>query len=182
MKDLSQVTNLSQQVKENDVATKIAIYTRNVSSELVEGGHRLHHDIQILKERYGRAGYDITRIYSDSSCYGNTVSGRPALQQLLQDAKKGYFNVVLVWEVFYLAAKGEDLLFIERKLRDHDIELCSVTEIFETDTVMGLEHFRIMASLLEHEYLTCKRDIPLSSLARLIMTNGQSMKGGEFYA
>ena len=169
-------------VEKNVVPTKIAIYTRNVSSELINGGHRLHHDIQVLKKKYERAGYEIVKVYSDSAFHGSTLLGRPALQQLLKDAEEGYFNVVLVWEVFYLAAKGEDLLFIERKLRDHDIELCSATEMFETDTAIGLEHFRMIASLIKHEYLTCKQDIPLSSLARLIMTKGQSMKGGEISA
>ncbi len=165
-------TSLNQQ--------KIVIYTRNTSWEQPIG-YRLHRNIQVLRGNYERAGYEISKIYYESS----SISGekrRAALQQLLDDAEKGLFRVVLVWDVFTLTSNGEELQLIERELARHDVELCSATEAFDIFTEEGREVFDYMCHLLQYEHLTTKQDISLSSLARLIITRGQSMKGDELNA
>jgi len=165
------------QMKEND-QLNIVIYTRNTSIEQPEG-HRLYRDVQILKEKYKKMGYKIQKIYSDLGCYGSGMENRLSLQQLLKDVTIGIIDVVLVWDLFSLTPKGLDLLKIEQYLEQHDVELCSATEPFDTSTPEGKLHFKMMATLLEYEHLTCKWDISLSSMARLSMTKGECMKGSE---
>ncbi|NEY18569.1 recombinase family protein [Bacillus ginsengihumi] len=162
----------------NQKEVRIVIYTRNTAIEQPEG-HRLYRDIQVLKEKYERMGYEIQQVYSDVGCHGNAIEGRLSLKQLLTDVSLGLIDVVLVWDLFSLTPKMTNLLTIKQYLDQHDVELCSATEPFDTSTPEGRLHFQWMAALLEHEHLSCKRDISLSSFARLIMTRGERMKGGE---
>lgn len=158
----------------------IVIYTRNTSWEQPEG-HRLHRSVQVLRDRYERAGYEISKIYYEPS----TLTGdkeRPALKKLLKDAANGLFGVVLVWDVFTLSSDGEELQLLERELGHHDVELSSATESFDTSTEEGRKVFKYMCHLLQYEHLASKQDIPLSALARLIITKGASMKGGKVNA
>jgi DNA invertase Pin-like site-specific DNA recombinase len=162
----------------NQKEVRIAIYTRNTAIEQPEG-HRLYRDIQVLKEKYERMGYDIQQVYSDAGCHGNAIEGRLSLKQLLTDVSLGLIDVVLVWDLFSLTPKTKDLLYIKEYLDQHNVELCSATEPFDTSTPEGESHFQRMTILLEDEHLACKRDISLSAFARLIMTKGASMKVGE---
>jgi DNA invertase Pin-like site-specific DNA recombinase len=155
---------------------RIAIYTRNTSIEQPEG-RRLYRDVQVLKEKYERMGYKIQGIYSDLGCHG--LKRRFELNRLFKDAFLGLFDVVLVWDLFCLSSKTTELLNIKRFLAQYNVELCSATEPFDTSTPDGMLHFQWMAELLEHEHLASKKDISLSSLARLIMTKEACMKGDE---
>ncbi|WBX81516.1 recombinase family protein [Virgibacillus salarius] len=170
--------NKTNNVQQNQY--KLVIYTRNTSWEQPIG-RRLHRNIQILKDKYERLGYKISKVYSEPSPNFNKKE-RPVLRQLLKDAASGLFEVVLVWDVFTLTDNGAELQQIERELTSYDVELCSATEQFDTSTSEGQLHFQQMMSLLEYEHLACKRDISLSSLARLIMTKGECMKGVEWNA
>lgn len=146
---------------------KIVIYIRNTSWEQPEG-HRLHRNVQILKSKYERAGYEISKVYSEPSLELDK-NERPVLQQLLNEAASGLFGVVLVWNVFTLTSNGDELQRIERELAGNDVELCSATEEFDTSTEEGREVFNCMCSLLQYEHLTTKQDIPLSALANMIV-------------
>lgn len=107
---------------------------------------------------------------------------RPALQQLLKDAAKGLFWVVLVWDVFTLTSDGEELKLIESELARHGVELCSATEPFDTSTEEGRKVFEYMCHLLQHEHLATKQDISLSAFARLVMPKSTCMEGDELDA
>lgn len=156
---------------------KIVIYIRNTAWEQPEG-HRLYRNVQVLKDKYEQAGYKISKIYYEPSTLSDK-NERPALQQLLKDAAKGLFWVVLVWDVFTLTSDGEELQLIERELARHDVELCSATESFDTSTEEGKKVFEYMCHLIRHEHLATKQDISLSALARLIITKGASVRGGD---
>lgn len=165
---------MQMQMLKNDQLqeVRISIYT----TEQPEG-RRSYRDIQVLKEKYERMGYKIQGIYSEIGCYD--PKRRPELSRLFLDALLGKFDVVLVWDLFSLTSNPTDLLNIQRFLAQFNVELCSATEPFDTSTPDGMLHFQWMAELLEHEHLACKRDISLSSLARLVMTRGEYLKGGE---
>ncbi|MGP4107942.1 recombinase family protein [Virgibacillus sp. L01] len=154
---------------------KIVIYTRNTAMEQPEG-HRLYRDVKLLKNKYERLGYEIHKIYYEPSYLGETKE-KTILQRLLKEAANGLFGVVLVWDVFTLTSEGEELQLIERELARYDVELCSATESFDTSTEEGNKVFGHMCFLLKHEHLATKQDVSLSTLARLIISRGASMKG-----
>lgn len=159
---------------------KIVIYTRNTAWEQPIG-RRLHRNVQVLKDKAERAGYEISKIYYESSSTSKEKR-RPVLQQLLEDAEKGLFWVVLVWDVFTLTSDGKELKLIEKELARHDVELCSATESFDTFTEEGRKVFEYMCHLLQDEHLATKQDISMSAFARLVMPKGTCMKGDKLDA
>ncbi|ALC83111.1 hypothetical protein AM592_17180 [Bacillus gobiensis] len=52
---------------------------------------------------------------------GKNIKGRPALQQLLHDAKSKDFDLVLVWKVNRFSRKTKDLLNIVEELEMRNI-------------------------------------------------------------
>jgi DNA invertase Pin-like site-specific DNA recombinase len=171
--------NKDENVQQNQ--SKLVIYTRNTSWTQPEG-YRLNRSVQVLKEKCERAGYQVSRVYSEpSSISPNKV--RPVLKQMLRDAANGLFGVVLVWDVFTLTPDGEELQQIERELARHDIEICSLKEHINTSTVEGLREFEYMCKLLNtrHLKLAAMQGIPLSQVARWLIED-EKMKGSENFA
>ncbi|MEK3857499.1 recombinase family protein [Cytobacillus sp. FSL H8-0458] len=157
---------------------KIVIYTRNTSWTQPEG-YRIHRDVQVLKEKCERVGYQVSRVYREPSSESHEKR-RKVLKQMLKDAAEGLFGVVLVWDVFTLTPDGKELKQIERELARYGVEICSVTEPFDTSTEEGLRVFEYMCKLLNtrHLRLAAMQGIPLSLVARWLIED-ENKKGGE---
>lgn len=156
----------------------LVIYTRNTSWTQPEG-YRVHRNIQILKDKCEREGYQISRVYSESSSE-SPYKVRPVLKQMLKDAASGLFGVVVVWDVFTLSPDGEELQQIERELAEYGVEICSATEYFDTSTEEGVKVFKYMCKLLntKHLSLSAMQGIPLSQVASWLIEE-EIKKGGE---
>lgn len=157
---------------------KIVIYTRNTSWTQPEG-YRIHRDVQVLKEKCERAGFEVSRVYSESSTEPQGKR-RNVLKQMLKDAAEGLFGVVLVLDVFTLSPEGEELQQIEKELARYGVEICSIMETFDTSTEEGFRVFEYMCKLLNtrHLRLAAMQGIPLSLVARWLIED-ENKKGGE---
>lgn len=157
---------------------KIVIYTRNTSWNQPEG-YRIHRDVQVLKDKCERVGYQVSRVYWEPSSESHEKR-RKVLQQMLKDAAEGLFGVVLVWDVFTITPDGKELKQIERELARYGVEICSVTEPFDTSTEEGLRVFEYMCKLLNtrHLRLAAMQGIPLSLVAGWLIED-ENKKGGE---
>ncbi|OZS79502.1 resolvase [Tetzosporium hominis] len=160
---------------------KIVIYTRNTSWTQPEG-YRIHRDVQVLKDKCERVGYQVSRVYWEPSLESHEKR-RKVLQQMLKDAAEGLFGVVAVWDVFTLTPDGKELQQIERELARYGVEIFSVMEPFDTSTGEGLRVFENMCKLLNtrHLRLAAMQGIPLSLVARWLIED-ENKKGGEFDA
>lgn len=103
------------------MSTKAAIWAR-VSTD------RQHEDNQIpdLERLCEHRDWEITRRYeiADASAYRG--EHRQALQQMLNDAHRGEFSVLVVWAVDRLCRRGiEELLRLIRELRERNVSLVS---------------------------------------------------------
>ncbi|MCE4049908.1 recombinase family protein [Bacillus sp. Au-Bac7] len=169
--------NRDEKQKQNQ--DNLAIYTRNTSWTQPEG-YRVYRNIQVLKDKCKRAGYQVNRVYSEpSSKYSNKV--RPVLKQMLKNAADGLFKVVVVWDVFTLTPDGEELQRIERELARYGVKICSLKEHIDTSTAEGLRVFEYMCKLLNtrHLRLAAMQGIPLSQVASWLI---EDENGGERYA
>ncbi|KIU10053.1 hypothetical protein SC09_Contig28orf00219 [Bacillus subtilis] len=160
---------------------KVVIYTRNTSWTQPEG-YRIHRDVQVLKDKCERVGYQVSRVYWEPSSESHGKR-RKVLKQMLKDAAEGLFGVVLVWDVFTLSPDGEELQQIERELVRYGVEICSVTEPFDTSIGEGLRVFEYMCKLLNtrHLRLAAMQGIPLLLVARWLIED-ENKKGGELDA
>ncbi len=125
--------------------TRCAIYTRKSTSKGLE---QLHNSLEAQEDRCKsyisiHDHYSHVQTYSDAGISGGTTE-RPALKQLLADAKRKKFNMVIVYKIDRLARNQRDFLNIIAELNKHGVELASASEPFDSSTYMG----RAMRDLL----------------------------------
>jgi len=126
-----------------------AIYARTSSPN-----QRFNYSINELVERCWKLcnerGWRVSYVFIDECESGGTIE-RPKFQQMLEKAKTGKFDVIVFWKLDRFCRSLVDLVNIERKLREWDVRLCSVTEFIDTTTSVGRFNFRNMASFAEFE-------------------------------
>lgn len=108
-------------------------------------------DMQLadLQEYAARRGYEISQVYED--VITGTAKARPGLDQLLRDAKKRRFDMVLVWKFDRFARSLSMLVTALETFRELGIDFISYQDQLDTTTSMGRLMFHINASYAEFE-------------------------------
>ena len=90
-------------------------------------------DMQVLDlERYTRErGFEIFNMYKDNGVSG-TKDTRPGLNQLMDDAKKRKFDVVLVWRFDRFARSTKHLVTALYEFRNLGIDFIAIKENIDT--------------------------------------------------
>ena len=78
----------------------------------------------------------LPEMYDDGGLSGGTIE-RPALQRLLSDIKAGKVQIIVVYKVDRLTRSLPDFAQIVDVLDAHDASFVSVTQQFNTMTLMG---------------------------------------------
>lgn len=124
---------------------KVAIYIRvSTSSQTVEP-QRLE-----LEAYCQRQGWVVSQTYEDAGISG-TKYNRPALQQMLKDASKGKFDVLMVFKIDRLARSTSDLLNILQQLTALGVDFISTTQAIDTTTSMGRMVLTFLGAIAEFE-------------------------------
>ncbi len=76
---------------------------------------------------------------------------RPGLKRLMQDAKRGEFDVVLVWRFDRFARSIEQLVLALSEFRALGIDFISSQEALDTSTPIGKAMFTIIGAMAELE-------------------------------
>ena len=116
---------------------RVAIYIRVSTLDQALKGYSLDAQRHILEQWAKDHGHEIYAVYEDAGISGKDITHRPALRQLLADAKKGSFDLILIWALSRLTRSVADLYNTWDLLRLHDIDIKSHTEPFDTSTVIG---------------------------------------------
>jgi DNA invertase Pin-like site-specific DNA recombinase len=95
-------------------------------------------------------GFTIYREYSDTGISG-TKERRPALDELMADARKRKFDAVLVWRFDRFARSTKHLITALDELRHLGIEFISYQENIDTSSPLGKAMFTIVAAVAELE-------------------------------
>jgi DNA invertase Pin-like site-specific DNA recombinase len=101
---------------------------------------------QFAKQR----GYEIVREYVDHGVSG-TKARRPALDKLLQEARRHPFDVVLVWSCDRLARSTKHFLEVLDELNGFGIRFVSQREAIDTDGPLGRAIVVIISAIAELE-------------------------------
>ena len=88
-----------------------------------------------LRQMAGQRGYEITQEYTDR--ISGVKSRRPALDDLMRDARRGRFDVVLVWACDRIARSTRHLLEVLDELSHLGIEFVSFREQMDTGGPLG---------------------------------------------
>ncbi|TKJ47017.1 hypothetical protein CEE34_06000 [Candidatus Aerophobetes bacterium Ae_b3a] len=127
---------------EREKKMKCAIYAR-VSTEEQAKNYSIPAQLDLLRSFAQANEYEVFKEYIDEGVSGTTAD-RPQLGELLDDARTGMFNVVLVYRIDRFFRNTRLLLVTVEELKKFSVSFKSLTEPFDTSNPMG----EFMVSLL----------------------------------
>ena len=102
-----------------------------------------------LRELIAQRGWTLYRVYSDRLSGSNEA--RPGLNALMVDARRGAFDVVVVWRFDRFARSVKQLVLALEEFHSLGIDFVSHQESLDTSTPMGHAMFTIIAAMAELE-------------------------------
>ncbi len=126
-------------MKRAAIYARVSTLDQHVETQLIQ-----------LRELAKQRGLEIVQEYSDKGISGSK-SRRPALDQMLRDARSRKFSVLLVAAFDRLARSTKDLLFIVDELESLGVEFHSAREQLDTNTAMGRMFLTLLGSIGELE-------------------------------
>jgi len=104
---------------------------------------------QPLRDLVAQRGWAVHRVYSDRA--SGAADSRPGLDALMGDARRGAFDVVLVWRFDRFARSVRQLILALEEFRSLGIDFISHKETLDSSTPMGKAMFTFIAALAELE-------------------------------
>src|ERR1700732_3477397 len=106
--------------------------------------------VRDLRAYCGARGFDLVREYVDVGQSGAKDS-RPALNKLMDDARKRQFDVIVVWRLDRVAGSTNELLTALEEFRALGIQFISYQENVDTSTPLGQALFTIVSAVAQLE-------------------------------
>lgn len=145
---------------------KVAIYVRVSTTDQVEDGYSIDEQVDKLTKYCDIKNWHAYHVYKDGGFTGSNIK-RPALQQLLSDAKKKKFDTVLVYKLDRLSRSQKDTLYvIEDVLLKNDVDFVSLSENFDTSTPFGKAMIGILAVFAQLEREQIKERMQMGKVGR----------------
>lgn len=126
------------------MSKRAAIYTRVSTVD-----QNLHTQLLDLHQLASQRGYEIIHQYADQ--ISGTKARRPGLGELMRDARRGLFDVVLVWACDRIARSTRHFLEILDELNHLNIEFVSFREQIDTGGPLGRAIVIIIGAVAELE-------------------------------
>jgi DNA invertase Pin-like site-specific DNA recombinase len=104
---------------------------------------------QPLRELIAQRGWQLQNVYSDRA--SGAKERRPGLDALLADARRGAFDVVLVFRFDRFARSVKQLVLALEEFQSLGIDFISLQEALDTSTPMGKAMFTIIGAMAELE-------------------------------
>ena len=106
--------------------------------------------VRDLELRAQQRGFEIVRRYCDEGVSGAKDS-RPALDEMLKDAKEGTFLALLMWKLDRLGRSLAHLVRLLEEFRACGVELISFSEGLDFSTTMGKLLYHVISAFAEFE-------------------------------
>ncbi len=129
-----------------------------VSTERQVEGYSIEGQITQIEQYCQFNSYELVDIYADRGISGKSMN-RPELQRMLNDAKNGKLDCVMVYKTNRLARNTSDLLTIVEELHRQNVEFFSLSERMEVKNSTGKLMLQILASFSEFEINTILENI-----------------------
>jgi DNA invertase Pin-like site-specific DNA recombinase len=84
-----------------------------------------------LRELAAQRGFEVVKVYTDHGISGTRVR-RPGLDEMLSDARRGRFHVLLIWSCDRIARSTRHLLEVLDELTRLQIQFVSFREALDT--------------------------------------------------
>ncbi len=106
--------------------------------------------VRDLRQLADRRGLEVVGEYLDEG-FSGSKSSRPALDEMLADAKRGKFRVLLVWKLDRLGRSLAHLVRLLEDLRAYGVELVSFSEGIDFSTATGKLMYQMVSAFAEFE-------------------------------
>lgn len=126
---------------------KVALYTR-VST--TGKGQDCEVQARELREYAARRGWNVVQEYTDNGVSGVKES-RPALDRLMQDARRRKFDGVLCWKLDRIGRSLKHLVNLLAELEAVGVALVSFSDNLDLSTPQGRLMFQIIGAMAEFE-------------------------------
>jgi site-specific DNA recombinase len=103
---------------------RAAIYARYSSEN--QRDESIEDQLKVCRRYAASLGFDVTATFSDRAISGSNSNNRPGYRNLLQDARRGAFDIVIVEAVDRLARKLSDIASVHDELQFHRATLHAV--------------------------------------------------------
>ena len=115
-----------------------------------------------LLELAEQRGWTVHRVYRDRM--SGTKEDRPELQALLADARRGAFQVALVWRFDRFARSVKQFVLALEEFHTLGIDFISHQEALDTSAPMGKAMFTIIAAMVELERSVIRERVMVAGL------------------
>ena len=102
-----------------------------------------------LRDLLAQRGWPLHKLYVDRA--SGAKERRPGLDALMADARRGQFDVVVVWRFDRFARSAKQLILALEEFRVIGIDFISHQEALDTSTPMGRAMFTIITAMAELE-------------------------------
>jgi len=130
---------------EHNSTPRVALYARVSTTDQSTDSQLLD-----LRKYVSDRGWQIYREFVDEGISG-TKDSRPALDQLMDDARKRKFDVVLVWRFDRFARSTRHLINALEEFKNLGIDFVSFQENIDTSSPLGSAIFTIISAVAQLE-------------------------------
>lgn len=156
---------------------KAALYIRVSTDAQFEEGYSADAQKEMLAAYCTTKGWKKYEFYIDGGFTGSNIE-RPAMQQLIEDVKRGQIGAVVVYKLDRLSRSQKDTLYlIEDVFNPHGVAFTSLNENLDTATPMGRAMLGIMSAFAQLERETIRERTRMGMKERV--KEGLWMGGGR---
>jgi site-specific DNA recombinase len=141
-----------------ETKTKAVGYVR-VSSAVQVDGESLTTQRNQITDFCKQKGWQLQHIYADEGKTGTKLEYRLGLQQMLEDAKAGKFDVVVIWKLSRLFRNARDYQNTVYELDKNNVILASVKENIDPTTKTGKMIAGMISLMAEWEHETIREQM-----------------------
>jgi site-specific DNA recombinase len=120
---------------------KVAFYSRVSTEEQASKEISSLDSQEDLLHRYieqrKKNGYELIAIYREEGISGTSIRNRLQLQQLLLDARKGKFDLVLVTDLDRIGRNLRDFLNMWEIFKENNVKFIAINQNIDTSTITG---------------------------------------------
>jgi len=127
------------------------IYVRVSTEEQAQEGFSIRAQEQKLKDFVRIKEWSVYKIYMDEGISGKNITERPAINEMIEDIKKGQVKNVLVFKIDRLTRNTADLINLIELFNTYDCSFNSLTESIDTQTATGRMFIKIIGIFAEFE-------------------------------